>query len=1677
MPRNQTSGLALLSLDGGRWENLGPLTQIHIVEDVLNQYELDNGLEEGSARVPDVFDFVLGTGTGGLVACMLGPLKMSTNEAKKAYLRIYDSNFLAKLQPPERAEVLQREVENLLDSQIKDADTLMSTMLMADVGKLTPNFKFGVSAMAAADLSKPVLFRAYQGRGSSVRSTLLEAILASLSDGHVLLPISIGLDIPERFVSTTAVFCNPAESLLREVTGIFKSRDISVIVSIGSGRPDPPALIGQDDLANAISTVAASCHTVAENMQSRFSRHPGLFVRLDVDGFDFSTIFQPGEIIAHSRVYMDREEIRERVDGLVHSLTERPKRLKVTQISGLKLGIMEEVKYLGDSAQDSHLLEKLNISIDAPFSSAVSKDMQRHSCTPGTRVAILQKLLNWATVHGPGRKGVLFWLYGLAGDGKTTILHDICETLHEKKLLASSYFCSLKLTSWDSIYLVPTIAKHLASCSKAFGSALASQLRQDESLAWAELETQFLRLLCDPWRKAAESETNFSFTAKVVVIDALDECDRGEKFLDLLLDAINEGRLEGLRFIVASRPNPRFLSKVRAKQPDVAQVALREVSMEEANGDIRRYLETKLDISPSRIDELVAQADGLFIYASTIVKYLSPSNPLATSELERRFKKLISREVELGDIKSIYREIVGSALFLDDEDDMKGRLAILHAIICAAEPPSASVIAGLLNVELGLVAAVVSSLYSVLFTAGGDGPIFFHASFHDFIISDAAGVFQCHPPPIHSTFAHACLTEMTASLRFNICRLESSFISLEDLMPPIEKRIAEHIGDSLAYACRNWWVHIERCDETGRARVVPGMQPLLREKGIFWIETMILLGDIQRCKEILAQLTSPLSIARPVPTLRTLARDASNLVSRFEALSEKLTSHLYLSCLALSEKIPDLDCWRTQFKYLPRVISQQIGGRRYCQVDVPVKSVVHSVTFSPDGGRIASGSDDETVHIWDSESGRKLRQLKGHTGPIRSVAFSPNAMRIISGSDDKTIRVWNYESGTEIRKLHGHTDLIRTISFAPNGLHIASGSDDETIRVWESESGNELRQLNGHAGYILSLAFSPHGVRIVSGSGDKTIRIWDFESGKELLKLSGHTDWVNSVAFSPDGMRVVSGSDDETIRTWDAWSGKELQQLNKHEGYVLSVAFSHNGMLIVSGSLDKTIRVWDSDSGMELQRLDGHEDWVNSVAFSPRRMRIVSGSDDETIRIWNFESDKELQPLSGHTAYIRSVTFSPNGMSIVSSSEDNDIGVWDSESGKELQRLKGHSEWVACVAFSPDGMRIVSGSDDKSVRIWDIGSGNELLRINGHTGYILSVAFSPDGKRVVSGSVDTTVRIWHANSGLELRRLKGHTDSIESVAFSPDGMCIVSGSLDTTIRIWDAESGREIRKLQGHIASIRTVAFSPDGMRIVSGSLQNGVRIWDSESGREILRLNNLTAYTPSVAFSPDGMCIASGSGSGDKTIRIWDSESGKELRKLIGHTKSIRSVAFSPDGMRMVSGSDDKTIRVWDSQLDEMLSNPGDHANDVLSVFFRRDSHRLAPAGYGPDSESSIAPYCVSQTSVEPVTRFSHPLSSSQSNLLPEALAPNPHAHSSQPVHSVILRQTGPALSCRDDGWLVTSKEYTGTEKKILWIPPSLRPFDPSVLLVISREGFNSIDLAGCVFGKGWEQCYTGSL
>ena len=148
-----------------------------------------------------------------------------------------------------------------------------------------------------------------------------------------------------------------------------------------------------------------------------------------------------------------------------------------------------------------------------------------------------------------------------------------------------------------------------------------------------------------------------------------------------------------------------------------------------------------------------------------------------------------------------------------------------------------------------------------------------------------------------------------------------------------------------------------------------------------------------------------------------------------------------------------------------------------------------------------------------------LMTLREHSGEVTTVVPSPDGGLLASASDDKTIKLWDPHTGEHLRTLEGHSSRVTSVAFPPDGGLLASASWDDTIKLWDPHTGEHLRTLEGHSDEVTSVAFSPDGGLLASASEDRTIKLWDPHTGEHLRALEGHSSDVTSVAFSPDGDR------------------------------------------------------------------------------------------------------------------------------------------------------------------------------------------------------------------------------------------------------------------------------------------------------------------------------------------------------------------------------------------------------------------------------------------------------------------------------------------------------------------------------------------------------------------------------
>ena len=604
---------------------------------------------------------------------------------------------------------------------------------------------------------------------------------------------------------------------------------------------------------------------------------------------------------------------------------------------------------------------------------------------------------------------------------------------------------------------------------------------------------------------------------------------------------------------------------------------------------------------------------------------------------------------------------------------------------------------------------------------------------------------------------------------------------------------------------------------------------------------------------------------------------------------------------------------------------------------------VLSVAISNDGSKIASGSADYTVRLWDADDGRELHTFKGHSSDIQCVIFNHNATRIFSGSSDDTIKIWD-NNGRNIRTLQGHRDDVKCLAVSPDNKKIISGSLDDTIKIWDVSTGKVIETISDHKGDVRCLVISPDGERIVSGSRDKTIRVRNISNGETSVLVCDAE--IESLAVSPDGNHIVSGGNDGFIRIWDLQKKKVVKQLEGHSAGISAVGFSSDGELIVSASYDRNIRIWhfdsaDVDSTNQVAECKCRANSITAAAFTPDDKRVIWGSLKGTVNawVWDIEADSKIkyepEPLYEHADGISSVAISPvdnfialggtksDAIAILNAENLLRIKEWKHGTGVDTPRGTLGEVYGVTVIFSPDGKRLASGSIDGTVKIWDAKTGNELRCFTEHEDWIASLAFSPDGKLLVSGSGDATLKIWNTFDvdnkssatfgGYQRKKSETFGFSYPACAvFSSDGKKIVSGGPGGIIKIWDAK-GNEIGTMKGrHSEGIISVSFSPDNAYVASGGFDNTVKIWSVDDCMETGSLAGHTGLVLSVSFSPNGRRIISS--SEDETVKVWDPFNRHELITLRGHDGPVKTAIFSRDGKKIITGGLDKKIYIWES-------------------------------------------------------------------------------------------------------------------------------------------------------------------
>ena len=614
------------------------------------------------------------------------------------------------------------------------------------------------------------------------------------------------------------------------------------------------------------------------------------------------------------------------------------------------------------------------------------------------------------------------------------------------------------------------------------------------------------------------------------------------------------------------------------------------------------------------------------------------------------------------------------------------------------------------------------------------------------------------------------------------------------------------------------------------------------------------------------------------------------------------------------------------------------------------------VAISQDGRLWAAGGMQGMVRVW-REGGKTLHLIwQAHTDVVQSLTFSPDGRMLASGSIvDDAVKLWDMESGALLWVDWQHDP--HTLAFSPDSSLLACSGMGVAVRLWDTQAGTTLQNLE-HPSHVFTVAWSPDGRFLASSCIDGQLRLWERQEDQsgtcvEILRLS--TSWEASpawnLAFAPDGRILASVDLEQEVKLWEVETRKGSARLPSETGpcgrllhtfagktgktnRTNRVVWSPDGRTLAACSYEKAIRIFDVEHRCQRATLSGHTSDINGLAFTPDGSYLFSGSADSTLQVWDMESYQCVRVMQGYAVSLYDLDWSPDSTHVVSGGVDGVVTIWDTRADVPPRELRGHTRVVNGVGWSPDGRWVASSGWDTVMRLWHPTSGGCVRIFQDPSTTLLGIAWSPDGNLLAVGTFLRGMYVWDVTEGRRYWIGEADQTGFLSAAWSPDGSLLAGGSEDGGVYLWERADGRRRHKLLGHYGNVRSVAWSPDGKLLASGSGKRGsaeLFVWDVQTWgvcsdgacppplslpvrTEASHPNMINAVAWSRcrdgAGSHRGQLISGGS---DGRLCWWDVKTAVCVCTHVAHQGAIRSLKVSPDGKVLASCGDDGTIKLWD--------------------------------------------------------------------------------------------------------------------------------------------------------------------
>ncbi|KFA54743.1 hypothetical protein S40293_00777 [Stachybotrys chartarum IBT 40293] len=517
--------------------------------------------------------------------------------------------------------------------------------------------------------------------------------------------------------------------------------------------------------------------------------------------------------------------------------------------------------------------------------------------------------------------------------------------------------------------------------------------------------------------------------------------------------------------------------------------------------------------------------------------------------------------------------------------------------------------------------------------------------------------------------------------------------------------------------------------------------------------------------------------------------------------------------------------------------------------------------------RLASGSQDGKVWIWDLHKRACIAKLDSHVSDVQALDYSATQHAIVTASRDKTIIWWDTRSW-KTRKIVPCLELVETAGFVDDGNLTYSAGSNGCLRIWDTETGRELtpaQPAKSEEDAVTLGIYRPGLPFILCVQVDHTLALYKPPKKADASSLSPpvpfrrisgtHDDIIDLAYLLPDRSLLALATNSEEIRvvsvkenTLDSsepvWTsddrlffGQDVAQLKGHDDIVITLDVDWSGLWVATGAKDNTAKLWrinpEDNSHVCWATFSGHAESIGAVAlphtippesaaarsdpFNHPPTFILTGSQDQTVKRWEIPrnavqpgqkaGNRALFTRKAHDKDINAIHVHHSGHIFASASQDKTVKIWSTEEGEVQGILRGHKRGVWSVQFSPAGMPAIQGDDGPVT-----------------------------GKGVIlTGSGDKTIKLWSLSDYSCIRTFEGHSNSILKVVWlnMPIGqdqskrmVQFASAGGDGLIKVWDANSGEPQCTLDNHEDRVWALAVHSENNTIVSGSGDSTVSFW-----------------------------------------------------------------------------------------------------------------------------------------------------------------------------------------------------------------------------------------------------------